>query len=122
MRHGKTLHVSELRLGDVVRLIRGPAPHTMAGDLPDFREGYDAMTVADMDDSFLTFHRPHIEIYGNSHGPNHVTVGVEIVSRVPRDHSGLYYELLSLGQNHPSGSSHWDTQPRMATTSLTPLR
>ena len=109
MRHGKTVHVSELRVGDVVRSIRGPAPATKAGDLPDFREGYDAMTAVHMDDNFLTFHRPHIEIYDDPHGPNHVAVAVEIVSQVPRNHSGLYYELLALGHNHPLRSSHWAT-------------
>lgn len=116
MRYGKTVHVSKLHVGDVVRPVRGPSYPTpsKAGDAEDFREGYDAMTVVFKDQQYLTFHRPHVEIYqADEMRVSHVGVSVEIVNMVSRT-SGSYYEILSYG---PSPShldrtghqvSHWE--------------
>jgi len=109
MRYGKTVHVSKLHVGDVVRPVRGPSFPTAskAGDADDFREGYDAMVVVFEDDKYLTFHRPHIEVYQDGiPSVNHVTVGVEIVNMVPRDHTGLYYEVLAYGPAHVDDKGH----------------
>jgi hypothetical protein len=113
MRYGKTVHVSQLHVGDVVRPVRGnsyPA-QLKAGDTDDFREGYDAMTVVFRDEKYLTFHRPHVEIYDGEQRVNHVQVAVEIVGMVPRDHSGLHYEVLAPGPHHKDDkgmeTSHW---------------
>lgn len=128
MRYGKTLHVSQLRLGDVVRAVRGSQPlHPLAtgfdancykcreginkaGSADDFREGYDVMTVTDIDEDFISFQRPHIHIWEKGERRvRTVEVGVEFVERIPRTHGGLFYELLSYG---PEGSeertAHWE--------------
>lgn len=115
MQYGKTVHVSKLHVGDVVRPVRGNSHPTpcKAGDVDDFREGYDAMTVVFRDEKYLTFHRPHTEVYQDGiQRVNHVEVSVEIVNMVPLDHSGLYYEVLSYGPHHADDNgriaSHWD--------------
>lgn len=109
MRYGKLLHISKLQLGDVVRMVHGPGRTTKPGDQDDFREGYDAMTVVAVDSDFVTFHRPHIELYQND-GPRyqHVECAIEVVSAVSRKHEGLYYELLAWGPHMIFGKTHWE--------------
>lgn len=109
MRFGRMVHISELLVGDVARMIRDTAGYK-PGSMHDFREGYDAMTVVHIDGNYLTFHRPHIEVDGDMHGVSHVQVAVEIVDKVSRDHRGLYYELLALGSNHPIRTGHWERE------------
>jgi|HubBroStandDraft_1064217.scaffolds.fasta_scaffold34755_5 hypothetical protein len=118
MRYGKTVHVSKLLVGDVVRPVRGPQFPTVtpAGGPDDFREGYDAMVVVYQDEEYLTFHRPHIEIYSDEMRVTHVNVSVEIVNMVSRT-GGHWYEVLAYGQHHKDAKtgkdeSHWAGERR----------
>lgn len=117
MKHGVPLNVCHLKVGDIVRPIRGGnvrgtqpnIQYTLTdgitkrtvqthgwgcpvlGGPEDFRQGYDAMTVVRLDDDTLTFLRPyfHVDEQGQV-----TTCGVEFVEHVSRT-GNTWYELLS---------------------------
>jgi len=113
MKFGERKHISELKIGDRVRLLSGmgvdlvkveylkevskcyysgsKAP--VVGGPDDFRQGYDIVTVVDVKDNEIRFQRPHIEIYNGQKSPCNVTVSVETFTAY-RDHGGLWYESL----------------------------
>lgn len=123
MKHVQVMHVSALRVGDVVRPIGGggePGPyprirytladgterevsstagwrHSPIGGPDDFRQGYDAMTVTRVDDDYVDFIRPYLHL--NPDG-SLSTVGFEHVDHCNRTHGGHWYELLSTRRDH----------------------
>lgn len=119
MKHGVAMHVCHLKVGDVVRPIRGgllsepgaPAiTMTLAdgsrkiiestrgyrnppvGGPEDFRDGYDAMVVIQANDNYVDFMRPYCHVGSNG---AFTAIGFEHVRMVSRDHGGYWYELLS---------------------------
>lgn len=102
MIHGDKVHIGELRVGDVVRLLNGPNPQGggVVGGPSDFREGYDVATVTEVTDKMVTFERPYLYIGQRNDPPGAVRhklrrSGVE-KWEVHRDHGGLYYEKLEI--------------------------
>lgn len=117
MYYGVVMHISHLKVGDVVRLIHGELrqreyvraaiEYSLAdgskrvvedtrgylspsvGGEGDFRRGYDTATVVEVTDDVTTLQRPHLHVYSDG-----IVQGVETI-KVSRDHYGLWYELLS---------------------------
>lgn len=103
MKSGQRVHLSELRVGDIVRPIHGIASESVyipflgekriapvLGNERDFREGYDTMTVTEVTNEELVFERPYLHLDKDG---KRSSQGIETF-RCNRSHSGLWYELL----------------------------
>ena len=117
MKHGVAMNVCHLKIGDIVRPIRGGygnigqpnIEYTLTdgvtkrkvetlgwgslgpGNPNDFRDAYDTMTVYKLDDNYVSFLRPYLHL--NAAGQI-TSIGIEYVNNVSRT-SNTWYELLS---------------------------
>jgi len=96
MKNKGTVHASNLKVGDIVRAMKGTCTGIDFSGSPilygpeDFRQGYDVMTVYKRTETSVSFIRPYIHL--NPDGTIS-TIGIERVDNI-QFHSGHWYELL----------------------------